>query len=159
MLDTEGLELLKKSEGRTYLVPTLLTSEYIQNSPSTPESEKERDRKIRESEIASFKMALAAGLSIGVATDSGVIPHGANAGELRIRVQLGESPMSAITSATRVNAQIIGWLDRVGTVEPTKFADLIAVKGDPLKDITELERIGFVMKGGQVVKDGLSLRR
>ena len=158
MLDDEAIELLKKSVGRTYFVPTLLTSEYIQNSASTPESEKERDRKIRESEIRSFKSALAAGLPIGLGTDSGVIPHGANAGELRIRVQLGESPMSAIVSATRVNAEIVGWQDLVGTVETAKFADLIAVKGDPLKDITELERVAFVMKGGSVVKDELSAR-
>lgn len=159
MLDEEAIDLLKKSGGRTYFVPTLLTSEYIQNSASTPESEKERDRNIRESEIRSFKMALAAGLPIGLATDSGVIPHGANASELRIRVQFGESPMSAIVSATKINSEIIGWQDRVGTLEAAKFADLIAVKGDPLKDITELERVGFVMKGGAVVKDELSVRR
>ncbi len=159
MMDDEAIGLLKTSPRRTYFVPTLLTSEYIQNSPSTPESEKERDRAIRESEIRSFKMALGAGLPIGVATDSGVIPHGKNASELRIRVQLGESPMSAIVSATRLNAEIIGWTDRVGTVEAAKFADLVAVRGDPLKDITELERVGFVMKGGSVVKDELSARR
>ena len=159
MLDSEAIELLRKSAGRTFLVPTLLTSEYIQNSASTPESEKARDRQIRESEFRSFKAALAAGLSIGLGTDAGVIPHGANAGELRLRVQLGESPMSAIVSATRLNAEIIGWQDRVGTVEPSKFADLIAVTGDPLKDITELERVGFVMKGGTIVKDELSSRR
>lgn len=159
MLDDEAIDLLKKASGRTYFVPTLLTSEYIQNSPSTPESEKERDRKIRESEIRSFKSALAAGLPIGLATDSGVIPHGANASELRVRVQLGESPMSAIVSATKLNAEIMGWSDRVGTLEAGRFADLIAVKGDPLKDVTELERVGFVMKGGAIVKDELSVRR
>jgi imidazolonepropionase-like amidohydrolase len=159
MLDQEAIELLKKAAGRTYFVPTLLTSEYIQNSPNTPESEKERDRNIRESEIRSFKSALAAGLPIGLATDSGVIPHGKNAGELRIRVELGEAPMSAIVSATRLNAEIMGWQGLVGTVEPSKFADLIAVKGDPLKDIKELERVGFVMKGGAVIKDELSPRR
>jgi imidazolonepropionase-like amidohydrolase len=67
--------------------------------------------------------------------------------------------MSAIVSATRLNAEIIGWQDRVGTLEASKFADLVAVKGDPLKDITELERVGFVMKGGAVVRDELSGRR
>ena len=159
MLDDEAIELLKRSVGRTYLVPTLLTSEYIQNSVSTPESEKERDRKIRENEIRSFKLALAAGIPIGLGSDASVIPHGANAGELRIRVQLGETPMSAIVSATRLNAEIMGWQDRVGTVEASKFADLIAVKGDPLRDITVLERVGFVMKGGAVVKDELSIQR
>jgi len=158
MLDDEAIALLKAAAGRTYFVPTLLTSDYIQNSPNTPESEKERDRKIRESEIRSFKAALKAGLPIGVATDSGVIPHGKNAGELRLRVELGEAPMSAIVSATRLNSEIIGWQDRVGTVEASKFADLIAVRGDPLEDITELERVAFVMKGGAVVKDEISNR-
>jgi imidazolonepropionase-like amidohydrolase len=159
MLDEEAVELLAEASGRTYVVPTLLTSEYIQSSPNTPESEKARDRTIRESEIRSFKLALAAGLPIGLGTDASVIPHGANAGELRLRVELGETPMSAIVSATKLNAEIMGWQDRVGTVEATKLADLIAVKGDPLKDITELERVGFVMKGGAVVKDALSIRR
>ena len=159
MLDGEAIELLRKSAGRTFLVPTLLTSEYIQSSANTPDSEKARDLSIRESEIRSFKAALAAGLPMGLGTDSGVIPHGANAGELRLRVQLGESPMSAIVSATKLNAEIIGWQDRVGTVEPSKFADLIAVTGDPLTDITALERVGFVMKGGAIVKDEISTRR
>ena len=159
MLDDEAVELLKKATGRTYLVPTLLTSEHIQNSTNTPESEKERDRKIRESEIRSFRLALSAGIPIGLGTDASVIPHGTNAGELRIRVQLGQTPMSAIVSATRLNAEIMGWQDRVGAIEVSRFADLIAVKGDPLRDITELERVGFVMKAGAVVKDELSIRR
>lgn len=159
MLDAEAIDLLKKAAGRTYLVPTLLTSEYIANSPTVPESEKARDRQIREFEIRSFKAALAAGLPIGFGTDASVIPHGSNAGEFRARVQLGESPMSAIVSATKLNAEIIGWQDRVGTVEPLKFADLIAVFGDPLGDITELERVRFVMKGGSVVKNELPVRR
>lgn len=159
MLDGEAIELLRKSAGRTFLVPTLLTSEYIQSSANTPDSEKARDLSIRESEIRSFKAALAAGLPMGLGTDSGVIPHGANAGELRLRVQLGESPMSAIVSATKLNAEIIGWQDRVGTVVPSKFGDLIAVTGDPLTDITTLERVGFVMKGGAIVKDEISTRR
>ncbi|MBK5255348.1 MAG: amidohydrolase family protein [Vicinamibacteria bacterium] len=159
MMDDEAIELLKQAVGRTYFVPTLLTGEYIESSAHIPESEKARSRKIRASETWSFKAALAAGLPMGVATDSGVIPHGKNAGELRIRVGLGESPMSAIVSATKLNSEIIGWQDRVGTVEAAKFADLIAVRGDPLKDITELERVAFVMKGGAVVRDELSTRR
>ena len=159
MMDDEAIELLQQAVGRTYFVPTLLTGEYIKSSPHIPESEKARNRKILESETRSFKAALAAGLPIGVATDSGVIPHGKNAGELRIRVGFGESPMSAIVSATKLNSEIIGWQDRVGTVEVAKFADLIAVRGDPLKDITELERVAFVMKGGVVVRDELSVRR
>ena len=77
-----------------------------------------------------------------------MIPHGENAKELAVRVRLGESPMAALVSATRLNAEILGWSDRVGTVEPGQWADLVAVSADPLADITAIERVGFVMKGG-----------
>ena len=106
--------------------------------------------------MAGFKRALAAGLPIGFATDSGVTPHGKNARELTVRVGFGETPMSAIVSATSLNAEIMGWSDRVGSIEKGKFADLVAVTGDPLKDITEMERVRFVMKGGVVQKDEIS---
>jgi imidazolonepropionase-like amidohydrolase len=86
------------------------------------------------------------------------MPHGQNAKELSFRVELGESPMSAIVSATRLNAEILGWADRIGTVEPGKLADLAAVPGDPLRDITLVERVGFVMKGGVVYRDDLVRR-
>jgi imidazolonepropionase-like amidohydrolase len=79
-----------------------------------------------------------------------VVPHGQNAREFAYRVRLGQSAMDAITSATKTAAEIIGWSDRVGTVEPGRFADLIAVAGDPLRDITELERVKWVMKGAVV---------
>ena len=75
-----------------------------------------------------------------------------------MRVRLGESPMSAIVSATSLNAEILGWSDRVGTLERGKFADMIAVAGDPLRDITELQRVKFVMKGGVVYRDELAKR-
>ena len=91
--------------------------------------------------------------TIGFATDSAVVPHGENAREFTYRVRLGESTAAAIVSATKTAAEIIGWSDRVGTIEAGKFADLIAVAGDPLKDITELERVTFVLKAGTVYKD------
>jgi imidazolonepropionase-like amidohydrolase len=100
----------------------------------------------------SFQMVVKAGLPIGFGTDAAVIPHGQNAREFTYRVRLGQSPMAAIESATRTAAEIIGWTDRVGTIERGKFADLIAVAGDPLRDITELERVTWVMKGGAVYK-------
>jgi imidazolonepropionase-like amidohydrolase len=155
-LDDEAVELLKKGERRTFYVPTLVIAE--SDLDSAPESEKERMRRIREIMLGGFQKALAAGLPIGLATDAPVYPHGKNARELSLRVELGESPMSAIVSATSLNAEILGWSDRVGTVEPGKLADLIAVENDPLRDITELERVRFVMKGGVVHKDDLSRR-
>jgi imidazolonepropionase-like amidohydrolase len=148
MLDDEAIAMLKGSA--TYYVPTLYISQVISKNPLVPESERERERQINESQIASFKKALGAGLSIGLATDVPVMPHGENAKELVFRVRFGETPMSAIVSATRVNALILGWSDRVGTVEPGKLADLVGVPGDPLRDITATERVGFVMKAGVV---------
>ena len=99
---------------------------------------------------ATFERALKAGLTIPFGTDAGVFQHGHNAREFAIRVRLGEPPMQSIRAATSIAAEVMGWKDRVGTIEPGKYADLIAVSGDPLKDITELERVGWVMKGGVV---------
>ncbi len=156
MLDDEAIALLK-SRGAFY-VPTLYTSDAIAVDPTVPAAEKERSRQIAAIKDRSFQLALKAGLPIGFGTDSGVIPHGANAKELTSRVRLGESPMAAIVSATRVSATIMGWDDRVGTIEAGKYADLIAVPGDPLADVAILERVSWVMKGGVVYKDDSSRR-
>ncbi len=156
MLDDEAIAMLKGAP--TFYVPTLYTSQIVPTSSTVPESEKERERRIGETQMTSFKKALAAGLTIGFATDVPVIPHGQNAKELAFRVSLGESPMAALVSATRVNAEILGWSDRVGTVEPGKLADLVGVPGNPLGDITVTERVGFVMKGGVVYRDELARR-
>ena len=99
-----------------------------------------------------FKIALAQGLPIAFATDAGVFPHGENAREFKLRVGLGQSPMAAIEGATRIAAEAMGWGDRVGSLQAGRYADLIAVAGDPLADISELERIQFVMQGGKVYK-------
>ncbi|MEZ5285757.1 MAG: amidohydrolase family protein [Vicinamibacterales bacterium] len=97
-------------------------------------------------------MALDQHLPIAFATDAGVFPHGENAREFKVRVGLGQSPMAAIEGATRIAAEAMGWSDRVGTLQPGLYADLIAVAGDPLADISELERVQFVMKDGEVYK-------
>ena len=156
MLDAEAIAMLKNAP--SYYVPTLYISQVVPSDPKVPASEQERGRKLRERQLQSFKDALAAGLSIGFGTDVPVMPHGQNAREMSFRVSLGESPMSALVSATRVNAEILGWSDRVGTVEAGKWADLVAVPGDPLQDITVTERVGFVMKAGVVFRDELTRR-
>ena len=157
-LDDEAIAMLKARNRRTFYVPTLYTSVAIESNETVPESERERSRQIAAIKDAAFKRALAAGLPIGFGTDAAVIPHGDNAKEFEVRVKLGESPMAAIVAATSLNAEIIGWSDRVGSIERGKFADLIAVAGDPLRDITELQRVKFVMKGGVVYRDELSKR-
>ena len=151
MMDEEAVELLRSHHA--YFVPTLYTSEAIAVDPTVPASEKARSIEVAELKDRSFRLVLKSGLPIGFATDAAVVPHGQNAREFAYRVRLGQSPMDAIVSATRTAAEIIGWSDRVGTIEPGRFADLIAVGGDPLRDITELERVTWVMKGGIVYKD------
>jgi imidazolonepropionase-like amidohydrolase len=85
-------------------------------------------------------------------TDAGVYPHGWNGKQFAKMVEWGMTPMEAIRAATVSAADLLGWSDRVGSLQPGHFADLIAVKGDPLKDISELERVQFVMKGGKVYR-------
>lgn len=158
-LDDEAIDMLKATNRKTFYVPTLYTSKVIEREGrknGIPESEIQRSRVISGIKDLGFRRALAAGIPIGVGSDSAVIPHGENAQELVCRAELGEQPMAAIVSATSLNAEIMGWGDRVGAVESGKFADLIAVTGDPLQDIAELTRVRWVMKGGEVVKDELT---
>jgi imidazolonepropionase-like amidohydrolase len=156
-LDDEAVTLLKQGR-ETFYVPTLYTSEVIRTSAHVPEPEKEREREVLEHQRAGFRRALAAGIPIGFGTDAAVIPHGDNAREFAARVGLGESPMAALVSATRLNAEILGWSERLGTVEAGKLADLVAVDGDPLADIHATERVVFVMKGGVVERHDRSAR-
>ncbi len=157
-LNDETIRMLTATNRATFYVPTLYTSAVIATDSSVPDSEKERSRQIAAIKDEAFKRALASGLPIGFGTDAAVIPHGDNGKEFEVRVRLGESPMSAIVSATSLNAEILGWSDRVGTLERGKFADMIAVAGDPLRDITELQRVKFVMKDGVMYRDELVKR-
>jgi imidazolonepropionase-like amidohydrolase len=151
MMDDEAVDLLRTHHA--YFVPTLYTSESIAIDPTVPEAEKIRSKEVAQLKDKSFQLVLKAGLPVGFATDAAVVPHGQNAREFAYRVRLGQQPIAAIRSATRTAAEIMGWSDRVGTIEAGKFADIIAVGGDPLRDITELERVAFVMKGGVIYKD------
>jgi imidazolonepropionase-like amidohydrolase len=157
MLDDEAVALLKRR--RAWYAPTLYVTEAVLEHGrefGVPESEIERARQIAAAKIAAFRRALDAGLPIPFATDAGVFPHGQNAREFAARARAGEEPMHAIVSATRVAAEAIGWEDRVGAIAPGRYADMIAVAGDPLQDIRELERVRWVMKGGVVYRDDLT---
>jgi imidazolonepropionase-like amidohydrolase len=156
MLDEEAISMLRGSA--TYYVPTLYTGEAIAASAHVPAAEKARDRDIRQAEIESFRHALAAGLPIGFGSDAAVVPHGQNARELAIRVQLGQSPMAALVSATRLNAEILGWADRIGTIASGRLADLVGVAGDPLAEVAAVERVVFVMKDGEVQRHDTTAR-
>jgi imidazolonepropionase-like amidohydrolase len=100
-----------------------------------------------------FRNALSAGAKIAFGSDVGPFPHGQQAIEFEYMVKFGMKPGTAIRAATVVAAELMGWQDQVGSIDKGKFADIIAVQGNPLQDITELERVKFVMKGGVVVRD------
>jgi imidazolonepropionase-like amidohydrolase len=101
---------------------------------------------------AAFRLARKHSIVIAFGTDAGVIPHGENAKQFRDYIAWGMSPMDAILTATRNAARLLGWEDRIGAVKPGMLADIIALPGDPLSDPKLLERVSFVMKGGEVVK-------
>lgn len=158
MMDDEGLQMLLDSD-YTFYVPTLYVGAIVVREGASlgiPESEIERSREMMKYRNGTFVRALEAGLPRGFGTDAGVFPHGDNAREFAIRVELGEDEMDAIVAATSLDARIMGWEDRVGGLKPGLFADMIAVSGNPLDDITELERVRWVMKGGAVIKDELT---
>jgi imidazolonepropionase-like amidohydrolase len=155
-LDDEAISLLKASNRKTFYVPTLATVESIEANGiknQVPESERERARQIRDMMFAGFKRALAAKIPIGYGTDAVVIEHGENWREFEIRHQLGESTAATIVSATSTSAEIIGWNDRLGTIEAGKLADIVAVPGDPVQDVTLMRKVNFVMKGGTIYRN------
>ena len=134
-----------------YLVPTLYHYQLMK-----PGQMKEfNGNSIAAASEPSFRKAVAAGVKIAFGTGVGPFPHGTQAMEFEWMVKFGMTPVAAIRAATSVAADLLGWQDRVGSIEGGKFADLIAVSGDPLADVTELERVKFVMKGGQVVRNEL----
>ena len=99
-------------------------------------------------------------IMMGSGVDGSTYPHGTQALDFEALVRrAGMTPARAIQSATTINAEVLGWQDRIGSIEQGKYADLIAVSGDPLTDITELQRVRFVMKGGKIVKDDLTRGR
>ena len=118
-----------------------------------PEENIEKERQVGTRQRESFTMAVNMGAKVVFATDSGVYPHGDNAKQFSRAVRFGMTPVQAIQSATIVSAELLGWEDQVGRIAPGMYADIIAVDGDPLEDIEELEDVDFVMKGGVVYKN------
>ncbi len=154
LMNDEAIATLKKNG--TYLVPTLYLIDWQREhaaQANLPSFLKAKMELVSRSAKENARKAFAAGVKIGMGTDAAVYPHGLNAHELEVYVQLGMTPLQAIQTATINDADLLGWKDKVGTLEPGKFADIIAVDGDPLHDITTLQHVKFVMKGGEVVKN------
>ena len=101
-----------------------------------------------------FRNAVKIGVKISFGTDAAVFPHGQNAKEFKLMVDLGMTPMDALRSATSTDAELLGIAQKVGTLEKGRLADIIAMPGDPTADITATERVSFVMKEGRVVRNG-----
>lgn len=146
---TEEAARVLKQNG-TWLVPTLYLTRTI-DWASLPPAIAAKARSVMPLADESFKLALRRGVKIALGTDAAVYPHGDNAGELIRHVELGDTPIGAIRSATVNNAALFGLADR-GRLAPGLLADIIAVDGDPLADIAALKTVGFVMKGGSVYK-------
>lgn len=144
MLDADELQSMVKKG--IYYVPTM----YVFDRPTA--LYEGRWGKLQQ---VTFRKAMDAGVKIAFGSDVGPFPHGEQAVEFEVMVKYGMRPSDALKSATSVAATLMGWQDRVGSITPGKFADIVAVEGDPLRDITEMKRVRFVMKGGKIVKNDL----
>ena len=157
LIDEEGIQLMKQKG--TFLVADIYNDDYISTEFKRlgyPEKILEKERSIALAQRENFLKAAKAGVKMAYGTDAGVYPHGWNGKQFAHMVRWGLTPMQALQSATVNAAELLGWQDRVGSISVGAFADIIAVKSDPLKDITVLETVDFVMKGGAVVKNRIS---
>ncbi|MGD8579291.1 MAG: amidohydrolase family protein [Lysobacterales bacterium] len=152
-LDDEAIRMAKKNG--TWLSMDIYNTEYTLSEGAAngvPQENLDKEREVGTRQRESFSMAVKAGAKMVFGSDAGVYPHGDNGKQFARMVQFGMTPLQAIQAATVNSAELLGWQDRVGRIEPGYYADLIAVDGDPLEDISELENVDFVMKGGVVYK-------
>jgi imidazolonepropionase-like amidohydrolase len=151
-LNDEGIAMMKKHG--TYLVPTAYLIDWMQEYGKLPPIYQQKMKDVSAVEKQNAIKAIKAGVKVALGTDAAVYPHGLNAHEVDVYVnQFGMSPLQGIQTGTINAADLMGWTDKIGTIEPGKWADIIAVDGDPLKDVKLLQQVPFVMKSGVVYKD------
>ncbi len=154
-LDDEALSMMK--ERGTYLVPTLMAPEYLRQKLDAgvyfPPAIAAKARAAIASIQSTFKRALAKGVKIGLGTDAAVYPHGLNAGEFHLMVDLGMKPADALRAGTSSDADLLGLSSQIGSLETGKFADVVAVPGDPIENIRQTEQVFFVMKDGVIYRN------
>lgn len=154
-LDAEGVKLM--AERGTYLVPTLYIGDYYIEEMADSQAQAKMvalSKKYRAEALANVSAAIKGGVKVAVGADFGhfEVPARIYAREFAILIEAGMTPMEAIKAGTSLGAEVMGWDDRLGTLEQGKLADIIAVPGNPLEDISALERVGFVMLGGKVIR-------
>lgn len=148
-LSEETIRLMR--EKQIFAVPTFAISEYFSEHGNSPER-KARDRQMLDLHAAEFRKQLAAGVPMAVGSDVGPFPHGTQARELELMVKYGMTPLAALQADLLNGAKLLGWQGQVGELKAGYLADVIAVPGDPSQDITVLQKISFVMKGGVVYR-------
>lgn len=154
MIDEEGLKLAKQHG--TYLDFDVYNDDYILAEYAKrgfPASTVEKEKLVGRLQRENFQRAVKAGEKMAFGTDAGVYPHGWNAKQFAVMTKWGMTPMQAVQAATVNAADLLGMTGKVGQVAPGYYADLVAVSGDPMKDVAQLEHVGFVMKGGAVEKN------
>ena len=153
LIDEEGIRLAK--EKGTYLVMDIYNDDFILQegikAGMLPESI-EKEKALGQLQRDNFRKAFKAGAKMAFGSDSGVYPHGDNAKQFAYMVKYGMTPMQAIQAATVNAADLLGWKADVGAIAAGKYADIIAVKGDPTTDVSVLTKVSFVMKGGSVIR-------
>src|SRR6266513_902402 len=149
----ETLTIMKKKG--TFLTPTLLASDWIMKKiDNYPPALQLKAKAATAARSEMFRNAVKMGIKISFGTDAAVFPHGQNAKEFKLMVDLGMTPIDALKSATANDAELLGILQKVGTLEKGKLADIIAMPGDPTAHITATERVSFVMKEGKIIRRG-----
>jgi imidazolonepropionase-like amidohydrolase len=148
-LNDDTMAIMRRKQ--IFAVPTFTISEYFADHAASPEGAA-RERQIHEFHIAEFRKQIAAGVPIAMGSDVGPFPHGTQAREFVLMVNYGMTPLAALQAGTINGAKLLGWQDQIGQLRPSFLADIVAVPGNPLEDITVLQRVAFVMKGGVVVK-------
>ena len=145
---------LMKNKG-TYLTPTLMATEWIMGKiDNYPPALQAKAKAAAAARTEMFRNAVKMGVKISFGTDAAVYPHGQNAKEFKLMVDLGMQPLDALRSATATTAELFGIAQKTGTLEKGKLADVIAMPGDPTADITATERVSFVMKEGKIIRNG-----
>jgi imidazolonepropionase-like amidohydrolase len=151
-INDEDIAMMKQHG--TYLVPTAYLVDWMKEYGHLPALYQQKMTDVGNAMKANHKRAIAAGVKIALGTDAAVYPHGLNAHELDVYVnQYGMTPLAAIQTGTLNAADLMGWTDKIGSLDPGKWADIIAVQGDPLADVRILQHVPFVMKCGIIYKD------